>query len=299
MGLFGAITAYVTMNPQQRKLLLAKRVEGDYTPDAWLQLLDGPSRFDTHADRLRRFSGILFFLSLVPTIIGLLDVLDLLSAGRTDFRPLLLIGGGLMATFGALWLVTRKMDLSNRLRRFLLPLISLLGDDLKKGRPLQLKVDLSRCMLKSKKTGKRGPYDKHPYKNVVETFYQDPWLHWQAVLADGAHLQLDIQENVTVRRGTKKTPRGKHKIKIKKKAKNQVAVRLRLPADRFRFLGVQRHGNIRMQVRQPEGGKWLTLQARRTVAGKPEEPELRPVLDLITRLYKGIERIPAGESGNG
>ena len=296
MGLFGAVAAYMTMNPQQRKLLLAKRVEGDYSPDAWLRLLDGPSRFDTHADRLRRFSGILFFLSLVPTIIGLIN---LLSTGQADLWPLLLIGGGLMLTFGALWLVTRKMDLSNRLRHFLLPLISLLGDDLKKGRPLHLKADLSRCMIKSKQTGKRDPYDKHPYKNIVETFYQDPWLHWQAVLADGAQLQLDIQENVTVRRRTKKTPRGKHKIKTKKKAKNQVTVRLRLPADRYRFLGVQRQGNIRIQVKQPEGGKWLTLQARRTVAGTPEEPELRPVLDLITGLYKGVERIPAGESGNG
>jgi hypothetical protein len=287
MGMLATVKAYRALSPQQKQLIKAKRVEGDYSPRYWLRLLGGPARFDSGSDRLRRRSGILALLSLVPVGIGL------------AFPPLLPVGLLLLTGGGSVWLITRRMDLSNRLRLFVLPLIDLLGDDVKNGRTLRLRLDLREAMSKDKLTGRLPPYKRGVYHKVVESHYEDPWLDWQAVLADGAHLQLQVHDSVRHFKRTKRTPRGKIKTKTKTKVRTRFEARLKLPVERYRVRELADDSKLRLQVKARSGEKWLSLHARRQVLGtQVDEPPLEPALDLITRLYQGVEALPAKEPGH-
>jgi len=287
MGALSTLQAYRALSPQQKKLLKTKRIEGDYSPDYWLRLLDGLAAFDTGSDRLRNISGILFFVALVPVGIG------------TAFLPLLPFGLLLMAGSGALWLVTRRVDLRNHLRLFVMPLLNLLGDDIKRGRTLKMRLDLRGSTVKDKFTEKLPTYKQGAYHKVVESHFEDPWLDWEAVLADGAHLQLHMHDSVRQLKRTKRTARGKTKTKTKIKLRSRIEVQIKLPVDRFRArqLDSGRRGRQRMKIQ--DGEKWLSIRARQVVnGGELGEPALEPVLDLITHIYQGVEALPATETGH-
>jgi hypothetical protein len=318
MGMLATINTYRALSPQQRRLLKAKRIEGDYSPDYWLRLLDRLAEFDTDTDRLQTFAGIAFWALFVPVIIATVVTVNIYdpSDGLGILPLLLALGVILMAASGVLWLVTRRVDLSNHLRGAVMPLLALLGEDVKAGRTLRMKLDMRGSIVKDKFTEKLPAYAKGAYHKIVESLYEDPWLEWEAALADGSHLQLWMQDSVRSMKRTKRTARGKTKIKTKNKVKTRLEVRLKLPAARYRvrdlptgrpseFAVKVREGkewksvNVRLQVKAQPGDKWLVLHARETIAGtEVDEPRPEPVLDLMTRLYQGVETLPVAETSN-
>ncbi len=319
MGMLATLNAYRALSPQQKKLLKAKRVKGDYSPDYWLRLLDRLAVFDAGTDRLQMFSAIAFWVLLVPVVIGAVVTANLYEGGYgMGIIPLLLIIGTLlMAGAGMMWLITRRVDLSNHLRGAVIPLLALLGDDIKADRTLKMKLDMRGSIVKDKFTRKLPTYAKGAYHKIVESLYEDPWLEWEAVLADGAHLQLRMHDSVRSMKRTKRTARGKTKIKKKIKVKTRLEARLKLPVERYRVRDLPtgapvefpvkvRDGNnwnklsVRLQIKTKVGDKWLLLHARELISGaEVDEPHPEPVLDLVTRLYRGVETLPAPEASNG
>ena len=164
MSLFRTLKAYMALNTLQRRLLKEKQLTGNYSLPDWLNLLGGLVSYDEHGDKLRRFSGIVFLAMIVPVFFSIV------------YPTLLLITIPIWLASGLLWLLTRKLDLSNHLRLFIMPLITLLGDDLKPGQTLNLRMDLRGGTKEGKKTDKRRPYNRGVYYKIVETLYQDPWL---------------------------------------------------------------------------------------------------------------------------
>jgi hypothetical protein len=318
MGILTTLNTYRALNPQQKRLLKAKRVEGDYSPDYWLRLLERLADFDAGTDRLQWFSGIAFWVFFVPVVIGVVFTANLYNdMYDLGIMPLLLlIGILLMAGSGVIWLVTRRVDLSNHLRGGVMPLLALLGEDVKVGRTLRMKVDMRGSIVKDKLTQQLPAYAKGAYHKIVESLYEDPWLEWEAVLADGAHLHLTLHDSVRSLKRTKRNARGKTKVKTKNKLKSRLEARLKLPVDRYRvgelptgpveFPVKVRDGKdwskvaVRLQVKPQSGEKWLVLHAREVIAGgEVDEPHPEPVLDLVTRLYRGVELLPAPEASNG
>ncbi len=285
MSLFKSLKAYLALNKLQKRLLKKKQLRGSYSQQAWISLLGGLADYDEHSDKLRRFSGIAFFVLMIPTFFS------------GAFPPLLLITVPIWLATGVLWLLTRKMDLSNHLRVFIMPFITLIGDDIKAGQTLSLNMDLRGGDRKDKSTGRKEPYKKGAYYKIVETLYEDPWLSGEAVLSDGSRLQFHLRDAIRKLKKTKRTARGKIKTKTKYKIKGLMDIQLKLPVNSYRLRDAQNTpAGIKLDVKP--GEKWISLRARTAVARdgeKLQEPELRPMLDLLTRLYTLAERKPEGE----
>ncbi len=280
MSIIAAIRAYLALNKQQKRLLKSKRLEGDYTPEAWIRLLGGLASYDAHGDRLRRFSGKAAIVMLAATFFGIL------------FPPLLAISVSLLAVSGGIWLITRRADLSNHLRVFVFPLVALLGDDVKPGSTLHLRLDLRGGTIKDKLRDKKEPYEKGAYHKIVETLYQDDWLSGDTVLSDGSRLQLRISDSIRELKKTKRNFRNKTKTKTKYKIKGLLDVQLKLPREHYRSreLPESARGGGRIDTRT--GEKWLGLRGRLVVPRGEQDlqsPALEPLLNLLTKLYEAAE----------
>lgn len=286
MSMLAALKAYLALSQAQKRLLKSKRLEASYTPQGWLSLLSGLARYDAHADKLRRFSGIAFFVLIMPVFFS------------GAIPPLMLITVPLWLACALVWWLTRRADLSNHLRLFIMPLVTLLADDVKPGELLHLKLDLRGGTAKDKRTGKKEPYGKGAYYKIVETLYDDPWLSGDAPLSDGSRLQWALTDAIRQLKKTKRTARGKIKSKTKYKIKGLMDAQLRLPAERYQVSAATQPGSdgVRLDVRP--GEKWIAVRGRLAVprAGdKLQSPALEPMLDLLTRLYAKAERKPQGE----
>ncbi len=289
MSIIAAIRAYLALNKQQKRLLKNKRLEGDYTPEAWIRLLGGLASYDTHGDRLRRFSGKAAIVMLVATFIGFF------------IPPLLVISLSLLAVSGGIWLITRRADLSNHLRVFVLPLIALLGDDVKPGRTLHLRLDLRGGTIKDKRTEKKEPYRKGAYHKIVETLYQDDWLSGDTVLSDGSRLQLQLSDSIRELKKTKRNARNKTKTKTKYKIKGLMDVQLKLPQERYRPRELPESVKRGPRIDTRPGEKWLGLRGRQVVPRGEQDlqsPPLEPLLELLTGLYRTVEIKEQGEMAN-
>jgi hypothetical protein len=282
MSMTEAIRAYRALDTRQRQLLRAKRLDGDFPPADWLALLRPLARFDRHGDRLRQLAGkiaigtgVLLFISffLIP-FLAELPVLNLLVV----LPPLSLF---LFLASLSVWLYLRRLDLSNQLREFLLPLIALLEDDIKTGHTLRLALDLRGGTRKDKRTGGVPAYSRGAYRRIVETHYEDPWLHGETVLTDGGQLTLDLVDHIRELKKTKRTARGKTKTKTKYKVRGETRMQLRLPTARYFARPLPDAPAEGLQEAIRPGEKWLTLRARRITP--------RPVLAMLTRLYRSVE----------
>jgi hypothetical protein len=285
MTLTEAIKAYRTLNPRQRQLLRDKRLEGSYTPAYWLKLLTPPARFDDHGDRLRRFSGGAAAVSGVLTFLGLFL-----------YPAVSFLGGLALVVFAGIWLYLRRLDLGNQLREFILPLVTLLGDDVKEGQTVHLAMDLRGGTIKDKRIETLPPYAKGAYHKIVETLYDDHWLSGETVLSDGSQLTLTLTDHIRQLKRTKRNARGKTKIKTKYKIKGEADVQLKLPLARYRLRHLEGAPQERLRVGQKAGDKWLSLRARQVVPraqAQLQAPPLEPVLGLLTRLYSGVEAATA------
>ena len=75
----------------------------------------------------------------------------------------------LLPVSALVWWLTRRADLGNQLWEFLLSWLALMGDDVKRGWPLHLHLDLRRGTHKAKRVETLPPYRKEGYLKVVET----------------------------------------------------------------------------------------------------------------------------------
>ena len=271
---------------QYERLKKTKRLDLACTPEAWLRLLGPAARSDARIDRWRMITGGVFWISLFAAPLGFA-----LPEIWYVVLPLLPVSA-------LVWWLTRRADLGNQLREFLLPWLALMGDDVKRGRPLHLHLDLRGGTHKAKRVETLPPYRKEGYLKVVETRFEDPWLVAEAVLADGARLRLRLTDHIRRLKLTKRTPRGKTKFKTKYKIRGLVDVHLKVPGDRYR---VARPFGDAARVQVDEEGNWLRLRARQVVRRPGEalqSPPLEPVLDLLAGLYRHLESRNPGEGSH-
>lgn len=202
---------------------------------------------------------------------------------------------------GVAWLLTRRADLSNHLRLFIVPLVTLLGDDIKPGGTLHLKMDLRGGTVKDKLTEKKEPYKRGRYHRIVESVFVDPWLTADTVLSDGSHLHMDLSDGLRQFKKTKRNARGKIKSKTKYKIKGLLDVQLKLPAGRYHLGKLPQSNNRQLRLSSKPGDKWIALRARRVVLRQGQDlqaPALPPLLEILTTLYGGADSNATGSSAH-
>lgn len=264
------VNAWRSLNAEQKGILRDKRVTLDRPVDELLALLKPLAACDAMADKSRSRLGCTFAITIVLTIV-LAFVLGMIAAAA------MLV---LAIAAGYFYFWSKRIDVSNNFRQFVIPVLTVFREDIGPARPVHLELDLSSPTAPSKKQGESAPYKSGVYHKVIDTTYVDPWMAAEAVLVDGTKLSWRVTDAIRERKKTKRNPRGKYKSKTKYTKKTNLEVTLGLrkktyelaaPADADVTSSAKRNVVTREQV-------------VRTESLDPIDP--RALIDLIADVYR-------------
>lgn len=221
------VQAWRSLNAEQKQILADKRIEANRPVEELLALMKPLAACDTMADKVRTKLGCSFALAIVVTIIGFFVLMNVAGFTIGVVVGLLLLVVAIALGFFYFW--TRKIDVSNNFREFVVPVLSVFREDIDTARPVKVSIDLSSPIHKTKLQSESAPYSKGVYHKVIDSMYRDPWMSADAVLVDGTKLSWTVTDVIRERKKTKRNPRGKYKTKTKysKKTNLEVTVGLR------------------------------------------------------------------------
>ncbi|WP_295391425.1 hypothetical protein [uncultured Thiodictyon sp.] len=293
MRLIETYRAYRALTPEQRRLLKEKQVAGEYTPAQWLGLLAGLAAYDRQADAVRTWATTAMIVTPMLVFFGAL--FGSIALGYESLAIPVALGLALLtaAPLVAIFLATRATDLADRLGAVAIPLVSLIGEDLRPHAKVQLALDLRGGATKPKLTA-TPPARNEDGRSIRERVFRDPWMNGAAVLRDGARLRWRIDDEVHELRVSHSNARGKTKTKTKFRVDTRVLAALDLPAAGYRL----RPNPADPTTRAPALEKWIKLRARvrtRQKGTQPRSASLSAVLKTIAGLYARAEPIRTKE----
>lgn len=273
------LTLYRSLDAEQKQILRDKQLDLKRPVDELLTLLKPLAACDAAADKSRKPLGCTFAIAIVLTIVLCFNFpWPVLAIPLAVFLAVVLITGFLF-----FW--TRRVDLSNNLREFVIPVLTLFREDIDRRHPFHVKLDLRPPLSKDKKTGESAPYQRGAYHKIVDSTYVDHWMTAEGVLVEGTRLWWSITDSIRERKKTKKNPRGKYKSKTKytKKTKIEVEVGLQKKAYELR-------GNAGDRVKP--GDKRHDVQiARRQRSDSLDALPPTALIDIITGVYQHARRV--------
>jgi hypothetical protein len=168
-----------------------------------------------------------------------------------------------------------KLDISDNLGGFAVPMLKLLRDDFDPDQPVHVKLDLRDPTSKAKATGTGEPYKHGAYYKIIDTTYQDDWFSGEGVLADGSRFRWTLEETIRESKKSKKTPRGKYKTKTRYKKKASIDVELVLKKKTYDVTGAAK-----------ESDKNATVRVSKKYVHPANEPiPLDPMLECMAGVY--------------
>ena len=293
MSAFEAFGAYSSLDAGQKEMVDRKTIDETHTIDEWITLLTSLSTFDEHADALRKLLG---WTMVIAVILGF--------AGAIVSQSLIVAVVALVVLIAAIVYYRRfkKLDLPNNLRKFVLPLLRLLREDMESTAPLALKCDLRGGQLEEKKTGAATSLPAgYGVVSATQTLYTDPWISGATTLADGSKLDWEIVDHIRRRDVTKRNARGKTKYKTKYKIRRQIDVKIGFPIDDYAMAVNKATGSgtatDRMAVK--EGAKRNIYKMRRVVVESVPDAilDLKQFIDPIAGAYRQVALKPE-DGGN-
>jgi len=289
--MFEALKALKSLSPEQKSLLETKQLSGEFEPGALIELLRPIANYDRLSDKSRTSmgcsTGALFVLAFVLFVV----------AANVSY---LLLPLSLAALAGAITLLVtvlklKKLDLSNNFRQVAMPLFAVLKEDMQKGATMNVRLDLSPPTAKVKKTGTGKPYKEGAYHKVVDTTFVDPWFGGGTRLADGSLLRWDVTDDVVESQRTKRTARGKTKMKTKYRKQSTITVDVALPRKEYAVTDLPADEGEKVKVRESE--KRTAFHLAKRVKTKSIDPvDVQEVFDIISEAYKRVR--PADATGS-
>ena len=265
---------YRSLTAEQKAILSQKQLELRQPVDELLAVLRPLAACDSMANKSQtRFGctfGILFVVSIAAAIVFSNVGWSALTTGT-----ILLI---LVATVAAgwFWIWLRRIDVSNNLRSFVVPVLALFREDFDPKSPVHLRLDLSKPTATPKKTGQSPPFKQGVYHKVIDTMYVDPWMSADALLVDGTKLSWSVTDRIRERKKTKKNPRGKYKSKTKYRKVSDLEVRLSLRTKTYALAEAELSAD----------GKRSKVEVQRSVRTDSLDPiDPRALVDAITEVY--------------
>lgn len=278
------------LTDEQRRIIKERRVSGYRTVSRWLKLLRPLARHDIATDRWRKWGFRLLKFAIPAMFLGIL------FSGMTGSPiPLFFFPLGIVSLIMGviILIVTRRRDFAGHLQEFVLPLLTLLKDDI--SGPVLLDIDLRPATDAEKETGTDSPYRAGRYE-VTEVHYVDPWFEGMARLVDGSMLRWRITDRV--RKLNKQRVVRKSKRKTKFKMRSVLELHLKLPNDRYRLLThdpLPHEEKLKIQRKK----RWHVLRARRMNKHddwmeweNPSRLALDGFTELLGALYQRAARLP-------
>ena len=280
------------LNPEQRKILSAQKVSGKHTPRALLDTLRALAEFDALSDKSRTKIGVWIGVCVVGTVVSLI----MFANGLVFMIGVVIALVALAIYLGVNLRRLSKLDLSNNFRTVAMPFFAVLNQDMAEGGEIDVELDLSAPTAKNKKGKTDLPYKKGAYHKVVDTHYVDPWFRGIAKLADGSVVTWDVTDDITTSSRTKRTSRGKYKMKSASRKVTHLSVAVGLPSDTYAIgTGPIADGD---KFKFVEGQKRNTIKLARKIKAKSLEPiAARDLIDIVGEAYMRAK--PAAAAGQG
>ncbi|UZR92419.1 hypothetical protein [Chondrinema litorale] len=280
-----------SLDPEQTQIVETKKIDGTHTAQYWLNLLRKIAILDKDGDKVRLNSS----LSIKMIVSGIVAFFSIFVAIGTQIPYILIITAlavGLAIKFGIDNKKVKKLDLSNHLRSFLMPFLSIIKEDIPKKSKVQIKAsfeesDQQEYIVDQKQGNNKG------YPKIKETYFKIPRLEFKATLIDGTQIHLEYTDFVRKRNVTKRNPRGKIKHKVKYKIKHLVQIKL------FFHNGIY---NVGGSLDLPKNIAYTTKGQTHCFKTKlveivPDEMDCMPtkkVLAAIAGIYKRVQ--PVGKT---
>jgi hypothetical protein len=284
---------YSSLTPEQKRFVEDKYIEASRTPSEWLAFFARIAEYDRHGDSGRKLlgrAGIGFAIAAFVSIF--------VSVVAESFIPSLVVWP-IAILMGLLYLIKKKSDLPNKFREFVVPLVSILREEMRASEPLFLHLDFRGGTEQYKQTsGEHFKTAKRPASyvkaDITERFFSDIWIEGRARLADDSRLELAIVDHICERKVGKRNARGKYKTKTKYKIKSVIEARLQLPQEDYALMGAG--GRESDRIRLKSGEKRNAIRVRRVVKSSDLNSVLglNHALDVIARAYKNVAPNRAG-----
>ncbi len=266
---------YRSLNHEQKQILSRKQLNVNRPVDDLLALLKPLAACDKIANKSQTRFGCTFGIMLVMTIVAVI-LFSNLGWGPLTSGVLLLFLGVTVAS-GWFWLWLRRIDVSNNLRQFVVPVLALFREDIDPRSRVHLRLDLAGPTAPSKKTGQSAPFNQGQYHKVIDTMYLDPWMSAEAVLVDGTKLSWSVTDRIRERKKTKRNARGKYKSKTKYTKKIDLDVQLALRTKTYALGGAEVSGD----------GKRSKVEVQRSIRTESLDPiDPRLLIDAIAEVYR-------------
>jgi hypothetical protein len=285
MSISKALQAYQSLTPDQKIFVKEKRIEGAYTPEQWLIFFSKIAEYDALRDASSgKFAwlgcGCVTFV-IASFIIGFI-VIFLLPVAFLVLILAIIIG---------IYLSRQRTDIPNHLRQFIVPLLSVLNEEMRRGETMFLRVDLSSPTAKEKLFSEQlsagGLRLQKAGSKITEKFFSNQWLVGTAELADGTKLQWQIFDRVRQRVEGKKRTSGKFKTKTKLKIKSRVQVEMQFKRKDYLLKPFQLNTPTE-KIEVKAGVNRDKISVRRIFVSNQENKvtPLSELLDAIATAYK-------------
>jgi ribosome-associated translation inhibitor RaiA len=220
------LKVYRSLDPEQKRILAEKQVDLNRPVAELLTLLKPIAACDTVADKARTPLGC----SCAAFIVATIGLAIFASNTGPSWSPMAVIVVGLVLIISTAWLFqwTRKIDVSNNMRQFVVPALTLMKDDFDPTTPVHVHLDLRAPTDDAKKISESKPYEKGVYHKIIDSVFVDRWITFEGVLTDGTKLEYRITDKIRERKKTKRNARGKYKTKTKYRKVTEVEVEVGL-----------------------------------------------------------------------
>lgn len=274
---------YRSLNPEQKAILKQKQLEVNRSPEELLALLKPLAACDAVANKAATRFGCTLAVMILLTIVAGIVFANIGMGPVALIVFLAIVAADVAMGFFVVWL--RRIDVSDNLRSFVMPVLALFREDIDPRSPVHLRLDLSKPCASEKKTGQGEPYKHGAYHKIIDSAYVDPWMSAEAVLVDGTKLSWSVTDRIRERKKTKRNARGKYKTKTKYTKKTDLEVQLALRTKTYAL----------ESAAVTNDGKRSKVEVQRSIRTDSLDPiDPRALIDAITDVYRAAR--PAREA---
>ncbi len=279
---------YKSLNEEQQDIIAQKTLDGRHTAVKWLRTFRKLALLDKLGDSYRADQSYMWKIVGAITV-GMISFFA--AMGSENYFIFIVTAACIGAIIKVLYdrKKIKKLDLSNHLRLFLMPLLTILREDVSKNKRLSIQATLKEADSEEYKI-KEIPFEGKGYPKINELHYKIPRIILSTTLIDNTALLLTTTDFVRKRNITKKNPRGKIKYKTKFKVKQVVIVKLQFKKSIYQL---KEDISIPENIIFAENDEAFIFKAKVAEVARDVEHCMKPnkVLKAVGSIYKLVKPI--------
>lgn len=285
-----------SLTPQEKDFLTTEQISAEETPSKWISFFKKALMFDKLADSARKKYMALAILALIfAPIVGffvfmVFAIILPVNLAILAFLPAFFLGFLFccISFYGFFkYFKLRKFNIkcNEAIRYKVLPVLSLLREEVNPNQTVKLQLDLRSPTLREKFVGKSPAYSKGVYHKVVDSDYKNNWMNGETLFADGTLMIWSIFDLIRQQKKTKRNFRGKYKTKYKNKNKTFISLQAGLLRKKYALPPKLKQKGIEGAIRTKKQGNHDWIQIKRTFKHGVNDFNIKCFIDTIASVY--------------